>query len=186
MASRSFDEFVRQEQQAAKVADQPVDWQAEKAAWLRHLEELYTQVETYLKPYVEAGQVVTDYRAINLNEEHIGPYSAKEMVIVVGSKTIKLEPVGTLLIGSKGRVDAVGPLARAQLVLLNSKVKSMSQLIRVSVSIGGGPPSPAPPPPTTPSEIEWVWRIVTRPPQREIIELNEKTFLNLLVEISNG
>ncbi|MGD1102434.1 MAG: hypothetical protein ABSA59_10240 [Terriglobia bacterium] len=185
MADKSFDNFVRREQQAVKVSDQnPVDWQAEKTAWLRHLEELFTQVEGYLKPYVDAGQVVIRYRSINLNEEYIGLYSTKEMIITIGSKTIKLEPIGTLIVGSKGRVEVAGPRARAQLLLLDSKVRSTSQLIHVSVSINGGLPSP--PPRKPPSNIKWVWRIVTRPPQREIIEINKDNFLNLLVEISNG
>jgi hypothetical protein len=185
MADMSFDDFVLREQQAVKVSDQkPVDWQAEKAAWLRHLEELFTQVNGYLKPYVDAGQVVIEYRTIDLSEEYIGRYSAKEMIITIGSKTIKLEPIGALIIGSKGRVEVAGPRARAQLLLLDSKVRSTSQLIHVSVSINGGLPSP--PPPEPPSDIKWVWRIVTRPPRREIIKINKDNFLNLLVEISNG
>jgi hypothetical protein len=106
------------------------------------------------------------------------------MVITIGSKTITLEPVGTLIVGSKGRVEVAGPLARAQLLLLDSRVKSTSELIHVDVSIGSGPSSP--PPHEPPRDIEWVWRIVTRPPRREILELNKESFLNLLVEISNG
>jgi hypothetical protein len=185
MANNSFDDFVRREQQAMKGSgERPVDWQAEKNAWLRHLEELFTQVSGYLKPYVDTGQVAVDYQTIELSEDYIGRYSAKEMIITIGSKTIKLEPIGTLLVGSKGRVEVAGPLARAQLLLLDSRVRSMSQLIHVSVGINGGPPSPAPQEPAP--EINWVWRIVTRPPRREIIEINKDNFLNLLVEISNG
>jgi hypothetical protein len=185
MGNNSFDEFVRREQQAAKVTgEKPVDWQAEKAAWLQHLEELFTQVNGYLKPYVDAGQVAIDYQTIDLNEDYIGRYSAKEMIITVGSKTIKLEPIGTFIVGSKGRVEVAGPLARAQLLLLDSRVRSMSQLIHVSVSVNGGLPSP--PSHEPPSDIKWVWKIVTRPPRREIIEFNKDSFLNVLVEISNG
>lgn len=178
MADMSFDDFVRREQQ------EPINWQVEKKAWLQHLEELYAQVEGFLKPYVDAGNVVKKYRSVNLNEEYFGSYSAKEMIIIIGSKTIKLEPMGALILGSKGRVDVAGPLARAQLLLLDNNVKSMSQLVHVSESNKGKktPRTPRKPP----SDVKWVWKIVTRPPRREIIEINEKTFLNLLVEISNG
>ncbi len=82
MADMSFDDFVRREQQ------EPINWQAEKTAWLQHLEELFTQVEGYLKPYVDAGKVVKKYRSIELNEEYLGLYSTKEMIITIGSKTI--------------------------------------------------------------------------------------------------
>jgi hypothetical protein len=185
MANTSFDEFVRQQSEEAKFSDEPsIDWQARKAEWLSYLEVLYRQVNQYLKSYVDAGDIVIGFRTVNLNEEYIGPYSAKEMIITIGGKVIKLEPIGTLLIGSKGRVDAVGPLARAQLVLLSAEITSRSQLIHVSVSVGGKPLAP---PPTKPSsDIKWAWKIATRPPRRDIIELNKESFLDLLMEISNG
>jgi hypothetical protein len=106
------------------------------------------------------------------------------MVIRIGGKTINLKPVGTLLIGSKGCVDVIGPAAKAQLMLLNRKLTSLSQLIHVSVGVGGK--MPVPPPAKSPSEIDWTWRIVTRPPRREIVEINEDTFQKLLLEITNG
>lgn len=170
MADKTFEEFVRREQEAVKVSNEErVNWQVRKAEWLQSLDELYSQVDGYLKPYIDAGQVAIAYGAIQLNEEHMGPYSAKEMLITIGSKTIKLEPIGALIFGSRGRVDLVGILARAQLLLLNSELTSTSQI-----------------PAVQPPDVKWVWRIVTRPPRREIIEINEITFLNLLVEISNG
>jgi hypothetical protein len=106
------------------------------------------------------------------------------MTIKIGSKIIKLEPVGTLLLGSRGRVDVVGPLARARLILIDAEIKSMSQRIHFSDSVDGKTPSPPPPKPR--SDIKWAWKIVTRPPRQEIVELNKESFLNLLVEISNG
>ena len=185
MMDTSFDNFVRREQQAVNIADEkPMDWQAEKNNWLEYLDELFAQVRGYLKPYVDEGQVVIDHHSIDLNEDNIGLYSVPEMIIIIGSKTIKLEPIGTFIIGSKGRVDVVGPVARAQLLLLNSEVRSMSQLIHVSVSMNSGPSLP--PAPKSTSEVKWVWRIVTRPPEREILEVNKENFLSLLVEIANG
>jgi hypothetical protein len=185
MASTSFDDFVRRQSEAVKLSEEtPVDWQAQKAEWLRYLDSLYSQVNQYLKSYVDAGDIVIGFQTINLNEEYIGPYSAREMIITIGGKVIKLEPIGTLLIGSRGRVDAVGPLARAQIILLGADINSLSQLIHVSVSMGSKPPSPPPSKPR--SDIKWTWKIVMRPPRREVIELNKESFLNLLMEISNG
>jgi len=185
MASTSFDDFVRRQSEAVKLSDEtPVDWQARKTDWLRYLDNLYRQVNQYLKSYVEAGDIVIGFQTVNLNEEYIGSYSAQEMIITIGGKIIKLEPIGTLLIGSRGRVDAVGPLARAQLVLLNAEIKSLSQLIHISVSVDGKPVLPPRPKPR--SDIKWAWKIVMRPPRREVVELNKESFLALLMEISNG
>jgi len=185
MASTSFDDFVRRQTEAVKLSDEtPIDWQARKADWLQHLDNLYSQVNQYLKSYVDAGDIVIGYRTTDLDEKYIGPYSAKEMIITIGSKIIKLEPIGTFLLGSRGRVDVVGPLARARLILLDAEIKSLSELIHVSVSVDGKPLSPPPPKPR--SDVKWVWKIVMRPPRREVVELNKESFLDLLMEISNG
>ena len=186
MASRAFYEFVQREQTAAKRSeDEKVDWQAEKAEWLRRLDKLFAQVSEYLREYVDAGQIILGYRDIQINEEYIGPYTARTMGIAIGNKTIELEPIGFLLVGSRGRVDVVGPVARrAQLMLLDSELKSLSQLVHVSVGTNGE--MPAPPPAKSPSDIRWVWRIVARPPRREIVEIDKDTFLSLLLEIANG
>lgn len=133
---------------------------------------------------MDAGQIAIEFKNVELNEENIGPYLAPSMIIRIGRKTISLEPVGTLLIGSSGRVDVIGPTSRSQLLLLDSKLTSLRHLVRVSAGVGGKMPAL---PPTRPaSEIDWAWRIVTRPPQHEIVEVNKDSFLNLLLEISNG
>jgi hypothetical protein len=184
MAITAFDDFVRREQRSAQdLDDQPIDWQANKAEWLAHLDELFAMVGEFLKTYVAQSQVSIAYKQVELNEEYIGPYSAKAMVISIGSKVIKLEPIGTMLIGSKGRVDVSGPFGHVQLLLLSKTAKSASDLIHVSVSFDG---VPALPPPRPQSKIEWAWKIVSRPPRREFIELNKETFLSLLLEVSNG
>jgi hypothetical protein len=66
---------------------------------------------------------------------------------------------------------------------MDSEVKRVSDLIKVSVFTG---PPPPPPPARDPSTVRWVWRIMKQAPQMEIIEINKETFLNLLAEIANG
>jgi hypothetical protein len=101
MGSSAFDDFVRREQSSARESkEDAVDWQDEKKRWLRHLDELFSEVTGYLKPYVDDGQIAIKFETVELNEEYIGPYVAPVMVIGIGRKTTKLEPVGTLLIGS--------------------------------------------------------------------------------------
>lgn len=185
MPNTSFDEFVRREQQAvAGLNDKPVDWLAEKDDWLRHLNELFTTVSGFLHEYVIAGQVAVAHDQIELNEDNIGPYFAPMLTVKIGRKTIKLEPVGTLLIGSKGRVDVVGPLGRVQLLLLDSEVHSLSDLIHVSIDVDSH--APLQPPSKHKSEIKWTWRILTKPPNPAILEVNRDNLLRLLTELANG
>jgi len=41
---------------------------------------------------------------VELDEEQIGSYQAPQMIVTIGRKAVRLEPVGTFIIGAKGRV----------------------------------------------------------------------------------
>jgi hypothetical protein len=183
MPKMSFDELVRREQEVAK-SEKAINWEKEKARWLKDLSELYRQVTEFLQPYVDAKQLVIRLEKIQLVEENLGSYTAQNMIIVIGRQSIKLQPIGTLLIGSRGRVDVIGTTGQGQLMLLSERITDLSDLITVTVNYGGKPPAPRK---TTPaSEINWVWRILKRPPVRTVLELNRENFLAMLTEISNG
>lgn len=185
MAQTKFDEFVKREHQAfTDASDKPIDWAAERDEWLKYLNALYAQVEEFLKEYVQADQVSIRYDNVQLNEDYIGRYTARQMTLTIGRKTIWLEPVGTLLIGTKGRVDLVGPFGRVPLMLLSKQLKNLGEMFKVSVSVGSKQLSP--PIAQLQEKITWIWRIVSKVPQGEIIELNRDSFLNLLTEIANG
>ena len=182
MDVKEFDEFVkRQQESAAEVAS--VDWDGQRKEWLDYLDKLYQKIESLLRKYVSSGQIQLGYRPVELNEENIGSYAAKQMVLKIGPKSVVLEPIGTLLIGSKGRVDVIGPAGKAQLLLVDSKASGPGSLIHVTVGVGRKPPAP-PPEPTR--EIKWEWKIVTRPPERRFIEITQQTLFQLIMEVANG
>ena len=185
MATGSFDEFVKSEHEGWRSSkDNEMDWQAVRNEWLAKVEDLFDLAKGFLQPYVDSKQIVISYKSAKLNEQYLGAYTTKEMVITIGAKTVKLEPVGRLIIGSRGRVDMVGPAGRAVLVLLDKEIKQVSQLIHVSVGFGGK--TPQPPKRKPESEVKAVWRIMARPPNRAIIELSRETFFNLVMEVANG
>ena len=105
------------------------------------------------------------------------------MVLRIGRQEVDLVPIGTLLIGSKGRVDVNGPAGRAQILLVDSKVLDPRALVHVTVGVGGKLP---PPPSKRFQEIEWEWTIVTRPPQRQFIEITQQSLFQLIMEVVNG
>jgi hypothetical protein len=180
--NKTFDEFVSRQQEIDSESA-TIDWVKQRDEWLAHLERLYSKIESFLSKYVSLGQIRYEYRPVELNEEHIGSYSAKQMVLRIGRQEVDLVPIGTLLIGSKGRVDVSGPAGRAQIVLVDSKVSDPRSLIHVTVSVGGKLP---PPPPKRSKEIEWEWKIVTRPPERRFIEITQQAFFDLILEVANG
>jgi hypothetical protein len=182
MDVKEFDEFVKRQQEAASgIAS--VDWDGERKEWLDYLDKLYKKIESLLHKYVSAGQIQLGYGQIDLNEENLGSYAAKQMVLRIGPKSVVLEPIGTFLIGSKGRVDITGPAGKAQLLLVDSKASGPASLIHVRIGVGGKLPAP----PTEPSrKIKWEWKIVTRPPERRFIEVTQQTLFQLIMEVANG
>lgn len=182
MDTREFDQFVKQQQKAAaEVAS--VDWDSQRKEWLDYLDKLYQKIESLLHKYVSSGEIQLGYRPVELNEENIGSYAVKQMVLKIGPKSVVLEPIGTLFLGSKGRVNVVGPAGKAQLLLVDSKRSGPAPLVHVSIGVGGRLPVV---PSESPRKIKWEWRIVTRPPERRFIEITQQSLFQLIMEVANG
>jgi hypothetical protein len=158
MPKTDFDEFVKR-QQAEKVAAEAVDWSRQRDEWLSYLNALYEQIESFLKDYPAANEAQCDYRDIQLNEENIGSYSVRQMILRIGRQEITFTPIGTLLIAIKGRVDVLGPSGRATLFLVNKKATGARSLVQVKVSVVGKDKIPPSPPPVSqpPEPIEWAF-----------------------------
>jgi hypothetical protein len=186
MANADFDAFVKR-QQAAKTATAKVDWGKERDQWLGYLDNLYERIRSYMESYIseEAAQIA--FRDITLIEDNIGAYIARQMVLTIGLQQVVFTPIGTLLIGTKGRVDVSGPAGKTRLTLIQDKVTHARQLIQVTIhEVGGGrapPPLPAPP---LPELINWVWKIVSPPPEMKFTELTQQTFFDMILEVVNG
>jgi hypothetical protein len=175
MATGSFDDFVQREMDAArKSGGSSFDWEREKAEWLRQLDSLHERISGFLKPYIDAGQVSVSTRSVEVNEEHLGTYLAPQMSISIGTKTVALEPMGTVQVGNRGRVDVSCSLARAMMILVESG--SVAQLIPSS---GIGKPQAST---KSLAEGRWVWKIVTR----DTVDLTRENLQSLLVEVARG
>lgn len=175
-----FDEFVRR-QQVDQSEDEGAFWDSERDEWLLYLDRLYSTVEKYLKPYVDGGTIQISRREISLNEENIGQYQANEMVIRIGRQEVVFKPIGTLLIGTKGRVDVEGAAGKARLVLTDKNATKPE--IRVTIKRGDRVSSSAKEPVTA---VDWTWKIATNPPQISYLELSEAALFDLVMEVSNG
>ena len=179
-----FKNFVQQQQRVASQ-EREIDWGKQRDEWLGYLGQLYNQIEDFLSDYVQSGAVELHQSPIRLHEEHIGSYQANVLTITIGAQKIRFEPIGTLLIGSKGRVDVNGSAGNSRLMLINKVMSSPSQMIKITVRRGDELNRPPPPPPP-PETIEWAWKIVSKPPTMRFIELNKDSFLQMILEVSNG
>ena len=183
-SNNDFDEFVRRQQESSASAGD-VDWEKERDEWLRYLEVLYEKVNNFLSGYVASGQIRLEYETVRLDEEHIGSYAAKQMVIGIGRQKVSLVPIGTLLVGAKGRVDVIGPAGRAAILLVDHKAPGAASVIfDVKVGTGGKPRAPSELPKAT--NVQWEWKIVSRPPERRFIEITQQSLFDLIIEVANG
>ena len=140
-ADTHFKEFVNRQQRRASV-DKAVDWKKERDDWLDYLQQLYVRIAEYLDEYIKSGAIKLRASTIPLNKENIGVYKAKRLTIVIGARKSPYS-VGTLLIGSKGRVDVEGSAGNSRLVLINRNITHPRQMIRVNVAtMSPGGPSP--------------------------------------------
>jgi hypothetical protein len=183
-AGNDFDEFVKREAEAARIAEPPIDWNKQREEWLHSLKSLYTTIEGYLGKYTQQGAINIEYKSKQLAEEDVGSYLVKEMLIHIGRQTVALTPVGTLLIGSKGRVDVIGRAGRGRLVLIDRNPTGPASLMKVPL-VGPNTPAPATTEPPW-KENEWVWKIATSPPAVRFIELNQESFSHLILEVGTG
>jgi hypothetical protein len=182
-----FKDFVERQQRSASV-DKTLDWINERDEWLGYLQQLYDRIAEYLDEYVKSGAIKLRESTIELNEENIGVYTAKRLAIIIGAQEILLTPIGTFLIGSRGRVDVEGSAGNSRLVLIDKNITHPRQMVRVTVTTvrPRDRPTPPPEPPPLPEKIEWAWTIVSRPPAMQFIELSKETFFDMLMEVSNG
>ena len=128
-----FDAFVKR-QQAGSSEDEGVDWEKERDESLGYLKELYRQTESFLEEYTKTGQIKLTYRKIETNEENIGSYNADQAILKIGRQEITMTPVGTLIIGAKGRVEVVGSAGeRASFWLIAKRPVRGLKLTLVSV-----------------------------------------------------
>ncbi len=179
MTNQSFDDFVNQRSKASEKSE--IDWTAKLEAWKRDLSIFHEKVESFLKSYIESGKLTLTKRSIDLREEYIGSYEVDALDIILGDTKITLTPIGTNLIGAKGRVDMKGPRGTVKFVLVPKD--SSGPKISIQVRIQG---EDAP----TKEEIkpitDWEWKISTPPPRINYIELEEESFQTALMEVANG
>ena len=181
MRNAAFDEFVKNQQ---TNAHSEVNWNAIRDEWLSRLDDLYIQVRHFLKEYIDAGDIEFETSPISLLEEDLGSYTAQQLKLKIGRKHVIFRPIGTLLIGSRGRVDVIGAgITEARLVLINKKFTRASDMIRISINLDGKLPDP---PKEEPDDIEVAWKIVTRGPERQFTELTQETLFKMIMEVANG
>lgn len=158
-----------------------VDWEQRKKAWIEALDRLYQNVESWLDDFQQSGGLSFEYGDKFLIEEHIGRYHCKTMKIKIAADEVLLNPIGTIIIGSRGRVDLEGKNGTAKLVFVPEDASGPKIKVSVSVDHQGYGKERG----KTVSE-KYVWKIATPPPTIHYFDLNADSFSDALVEIIGG
>lgn len=183
MGKKEFDDFLRKEEEKKKPT---VDWDAEKNWWLKQLDILYTDIQGWLKEYIEKKKISVEFSNIDIYEEALGTYTARQMRIKVSDKIATLTPIGTILIGTKGRIDMKCNAESIRFILADRHATGPKIVMKEYLSEeekrkdNGAENKQAKP------QIEWVWKITTDPPRIKYTDLNQDTFLQSLMLVCNG
>ena len=186
MADISFEDFVDQQVAEAEQA-QSMDWPQRREDWINHLNKFYELALGFLEKYIEEEKIHIRWATKRINEDFIGNYDVKSLEVSIGAVIkIHFDPIGTNLIGAKGRVDMHGPHGTVRFVLVPKTDSSPSP-----VTIQDEPKPQAMELKTLKetSDIKYedcVWKISTRPPNIKYIELEEESFLSAVMEVANA
>lgn len=180
MGKKDLQAFINAKKLTAED-DKKIDWNKMKDEWLAHLKELYIQIEGWLKVFENNDVISFEYKRLNLNEEHIGIYESSSMIIKIASEQVLLEPIGTLLIGAKGRVDMKGKSGITKIVLVPKEARGPS--IKVDIKVGDEAKKAE-----EKIEVvkEWTWKIATPPPAIMYIDLDNDSFSDALLGVIGG
>jgi hypothetical protein len=183
MGKREFDDFLKKEEQKKKP---PIDWEAEKKKWFEHLNKLFSDVKIWLNEYVDAKKIKIEFNNIDIHEEAIGTYTVKELRIFIGDKIAKLTPIGTILIGTKGRADLSGNAGTVKFILADKNATGLKIEFKESILEKEKQKDTKNEKKKSEPQINWVWKITSNPPRIKYTDLNQDTFLQCLMEVING
>ncbi len=183
MSKKEFDVFLKKEEQKKKP---PVDWEVEKKKWYAHLDKLYADIQAWLNEYIISQKIKLEFNNIDIHEEALGTYSVKELKIFIGDKIAKLTPIGTILIGTRGRADLSGIAGAVKFILADKDATGPKIEVKVFMTDEESQKDAENEKNKHKPQMDWAWKITSNPPRIKYTELNQDTFLQCLMEVING
>lgn len=93
--------FLREQKQASS----PQRRAQRQKEWLASLDRLFQEIRSWLEEAQREKLIKVTAGRVQITEEALGTYTAPMLTLTVGTKTIRLKPVGSVIIGADGRVD---------------------------------------------------------------------------------
>ncbi len=174
-------EYIIEKKHKEQSADL-TDCSKRKELWLKSVKEFYQKIIKWLKPYSEKGLLKIDYVKSIKNEQYIGEYEIEEMILNISNEIVKLEPVGTFIVGAHGRIDMIGNDGISRFVLVDSESNRPRFRVRngADYTMNGNNSKKRN---DIPGETKFEWKISTSPPDIRYISLNEDSFSDSLIGV---
>jgi len=102
----SLEEKLKRISLKKKRKDAEIDWDEQRDVWIKQVDKLYSDIEEWLKVYIDKEYISLSLYEKSLFEEHIGKYSINVLEIDLGEPLVVFRPIGKNVIGADGRVDA--------------------------------------------------------------------------------
>ncbi|PLS01936.1 hypothetical protein [Neobacillus cucumis] len=180
MSLKELEGFLNDDKKEGGVE---INWENHKQEWLKSLDEFYTNIQTWLAPLVGANlslQLEPDV----LVEDKIGSYETNKMVIYIKGEKVVLQPIGTLIIGAKGRIDMIGPYGKVRFIYVDKRSTKPNITVRIIDSaMEKALKEQNPVEEKKEEDVEYDWKIATMPPNIKYIPLNEETFSSHLLSV---
>jgi hypothetical protein len=182
MGKKEFDEYI----QYKTVKPDDSFKERELREWFQYITVLYGYIKKWLSDYIQKNDIKVEVRKKKLYEEFSGEYEADSLELTLKNSKIIFEPVGTMLIGAKGRVDIKSVNGTVSLILVDKKLDSPSIQVHIFTSKKEEEDYESKKKNTVPQKIEWVWKVLVNNDQMRYVTLNEENFFDILMELIHG
>jgi hypothetical protein len=179
MGKRDFDEYISTMQKI----DSHDDFKEQQLdEWKRYLNELYDKIiKEWMREYIAKGVVDYKQRKKRIHEEFSGEYEVDALELMLKGQIILFDPIGTMLIGAKGRIDLKGKNGDATLILVDKNSTGPNVRVEIFTSEKERKEHDEKRKKEKMVPIEWEWKVLVNNDQVKYEILDEEVFFDIIM-----
>jgi len=181
MGKKEFEEYIKTQSDEISF-----DKDKELAEWRKYLAGLYDLIEGWMSDYISKKLVKLIKKQIKIYEEFSGEYDIDALELSFNGKTISFEPIATMLVGAKGRVDMIGKNGKVALVLVDKNLDAPNIKVNIFTSEKERKEYEKNEKEKKNEKIIWEWKILFNNDHIRYIKLEENNFFDILMGLTNG
>ncbi len=175
-----FKSFIEKENEKAKKEQENFNPEEKISFFKKKVKELYSLIDdNWLKTYIDNNEIKTSYRNIQITEELLGSYDIQEKLIEIGKHIFILRPIGTILIGTPGRVDLLYQSKQIMFILIGKNIKSIRTQIKIKKEDKNIKKE-------IKEDEQLVWKYTQRGGTMTYHDLSAESFQKILMDLING